>query len=665
MSKKKNNSLGSHNKTNIRGRGKSSDVVKGQIFVGKRVAILKSENANQKEISIRKKHLWNALHLDTVEVTLYSSGKNKLFGTVTKVISRSKKEIKGRIEHDGEYYFFSPDSDNYLFDFWIPDDKIKNAKDGDECFARVVDWESVEKNPEAEVVRVLVELEPNASKMDYIMSEFALQLNFPKIVDSEANELNAPTKNTDFSGRIDLREEAVITIDPDDAKDFDDALSLKHLENGNLQLGVHIADVSHYITENSELDIEARLRGNSTYLADRVISMLPEKLSNGVCSLRPDEIRFTMSAFIEFGPRGGVLNYEIKESVIKSARRFTYDEALEIIESGEGDYSDLLQDLYKLSRMLRKTRFARGGINFETSETRFKFDEDNNPVEVYRKHANIATQLVEECMLAANKVVASHFNKLTKKYHIGNPLPAIYRIHENPDPKLIAEAVEFVSSLGKKFPHRNVKSKDLNNIINYFHGKAESDLVNMVLIRSLPKAYYADKNYGHFGLGFDDYTHFTSPIRRYADLVIHRLLKEYGNEKPDFSRIKYLKAFVVSVSKHISETERAAMTAERASRKLSSAMIMQSKVGLEFVGTITGVLSYGIFVMVDDFWAEGLVRIKDVSGDYYNFDEKNYRFVGQRTKKILRIGSRLKVKLTRVNIEKRMIDFDYIATVEG
>ena len=376
------------------------------------------------------------------------------------------------------------------------------------------------------------------------------------------------------------------------------------------------------------------------------------------------EDRFCFSVFIELGPRGGFKDYRIEETVINSKRRYTYDEVLKIINTGLGDNAYLIKDLHRISRILRSNRFSHGGINFETSEVRFKFDEDNNPVEVKLKQGNHATQLVEECMLAANRVVASHFRELSKKYGLTNLIPSIYRIHENPDKKLISEAIEFINSLGKAFPKKDISSKMMNQIIEYYHGKPEQNLVNTVLIRSMPKAYYAGKNYGHFGLGFADYTHFTSPIRRYCDLIVHRFIKEYSEIQPETVRLNYLKVFVNSVSKHISDTERKAMDAERASTKLTHALLMEKRVGEEFNGTITGIVSYGIFVMVDDIFAEGLVRIRDVKGEYFIFDEKKYRFVGKSSNKELKIGGRVKVFLEKVNLEKRLIDFGFISIIE-
>ena len=640
--------------------GTDTGTMKGKLVWGSKKSYVISEKDEDAKVNIRRKHCENALHGDIVEINVIPDKRGKLWGRVIDIIQRNEEELKGIVEEDVDGHYFVPDSGNYPYDFFVTDDHLEGAKHGDIAFAKILEWNDPLKNPYATITRVVGSNYDNQIKYNSIVEEFLLPTEFPEAVEKESNSAARPKYIKGKTKRTDLRKETVITIDPDDAKDFDDALSLKLLDNGNYELGVHIADVSHYVTEDSELDLEARVRGNSTYLADRVIPMLPERLSNDICSLRPNEDRFCFSVFIELGPRCGFLNYRIEETIINSKRRFTYDEVLKIIQTGDGDHSYLIKDLHRISRTLRSNRFIHGGINFETSEVRFKFDEENNPVDVKLKQGNDATQLVEECMLAANRVVANHFKEISKKYKIGSILPSLYRIHENPDSKLIKEAVEFINSLGNKFNTRNVTSKQLNQIIDHYHGKPEQNLVNTVLIRSLPKAYYAGKNHGHFGLGFADYTHFTSPIRRYCDLIVHRLIKEYAKAKPDNQRINYLRVFVGSVSKHISETEKKSMDAERASVKLTQTILMSPKIGQEFNATVSGIVSYGVFVMVDDLFAEGLVRIRDVKGDYFFFDEKRYRFVGKRSNKELRIGSRVRVSLEKVNMEKRLIDFGFI-----
>ncbi len=638
----------------------SSYTFQGILYIDKIKSYVIANDNSATIINIRNKFLSNGLNGDLVEVEIIPDRKTKLFGKVVDVIERNKNKIRGKVEFDGREYYFVPDSDNYLFDFIIPEDKLNGAKENDYCKARILEWNDTKKNPSIEIIDIIHNTQNFSSKFNEIAEEYELNSNFPDEVVKESEAINKPKSQKSYPGRLDLRDELVITIDPDDAKDFDDALSLTKDVDGNRILGVHIADVSHYVKENSELDIEARNRGNSTYLADRVIPMLPERLSNDICSLKPRTIRFAYSVIMTFSKKGHVIDYQITETVIKSKRRYAYEEVLEIIETQQGDNVELILELNELAKTLREKRFKYGGINFESSEVRFKFDENKNPIEVKLKQATESTQLVEEFMLAANQVVALEFKKFTKEYRTDGDIPTIYRIHEEPEPAKIRESIEFISSLGKKFPTTKITSTLINDIINTYHGKTEANLVNQVLIRSLPKAIYDPVNYGHFGLGFEDYTHFTSPIRRYCDLLIHRFLKEYAKGRPDNDRLKYLKIFTSAISKHISQTERSSMEAERASTKLTHTIIMADKVGQEFDATITGLIEFGVFVMVDDYYAEGLLKIKEVNDDYYNYEEKSFRFVGRSTKKQLKVGTRIRVKLVRVNIEKRFMDFTFV-----
>ncbi|MDC1068603.1 ribonuclease R [Candidatus Kapabacteria bacterium] len=643
--------------------GSSNTNVIGILYVEPLKSYVIDEDKNAK-VHIRNRFLSNALHGDKVEVELLVDPKRKLFGKVIDVLERNVTKLKGKVDFDGNEYFFIPESEHYLFDFHIPSDKLKGAKDRDFVTAHILEWNNSTSNPSVEIDEVLMNLESNAYKYDAIVAEFELNPHFPKEVVKESEEYDIPKAKSKYPGRMDLRDELVITIDPDDAKDFDDALSLMFLENGNIELGVHIADVSHYVKENSELDIEARNRGNSTYLADRVVPMLPERLSNNICSLKPNTIRFAHTVFIEYDKECNVVDYEIAETVIKSDKRFTYDDVFKIITDQDGLHKDLILAIDKLALDLRKKRFLKGGINFETSEVKFSFNDKKEPIEAKLKKSNRATQLVEECMLAANQVVAKHFTNLTKDFMLSAPVPTIYRVHENPDTEKIDQAVEFVASLGSVPKKKNLTSKDINKIIENFHGKPEADLVNSVLIRSLPKAFYDPGSKGHYGLGFQDYTHFTSPIRRYADLIVHRAIKEYAKGKPEIPRLRTLQVFMQGVSKHISETERFSMDAERASTKLTQTIILSSRIGEEFLGTVTGVTNFGVFVMVDDVFAEGLVRIKNIGADYYYFDEKRYRFVGKRTKKQIKIGTKMHIRVAKVNTEKRIIDFDFVSLIK-
>lgn len=621
---------------------------------------VETENPKIPKISIKERYYNTALDGDTVLVQLHAEKKGKKpKGEITEIVSRKRTIIVGTIEFNGYFHFLVPDDLSYYVDFLIPEAKLKGAKPGDKVKARLIQWEDQQHNPTAEVVENLGKAGVPVVEYDSIIKEFDLPQGFEDEVIVEAKQFKAPS-NRKVKDRLDLRNEIVITIDPYDAKDFDDALSLKILENGNYYLGVHIADVSHYVAEGSALDIEARNRGNSIYLVDRVIPMLPEELSNEICSLKPDEPRFTFSCFMEIDVTGNVLNYDIKKSLIKSKRRFNYDEVLQIIETGEGDFSDLILELYKVSAILRERRFKEGGINFETREYKFVLDENKYPIDVKVRETTKSTSLVEECMLIANKTVASHFTVMsTKLLRTGN-LPCLYRVHESPDPKKILEVIEFIKTLGSISLKKAPTSKDINKIIAKFHDSVEKPIVNQVLIRAMSKAVYSHSNIGHYGLGFKEYVHFTSPIRRYPDLIIHRLLHEFTTTNPDNSRINFLRIMTRDSGKHCSDTERVAMEAERASIKLTHTVMTSRLIGDEFEGTISGVTGFGLFVLLDNIYAEGLLHIRDLKDDYYIFDETNYRLVGRRTKKIYGFGSRIKVRIIKVNIDKRTIDLAFV-----
>lgn len=640
----------------------SDSTITGTIRIENDKGVIETQLSFAPKVSIQTRNLNTALHGDTVVVQLHAQKKGKKpRGEVTKIIERNKTAIVGTIDYNGYYYFLIPDEAHYYVDFLIPETKLKGAQKGDKVKTSLLHWDDPLQSPTAEVKEIIGKSGVPVVEFDSIIREFELPTEFP---DGVMKELAAvvPDIKRKPPGRMDLRNKLIITIDPFDAKDFDDALSLDMLPNGNYKLGVHIADVSHYVPENSETDIEARYRGNSVYLVDRVVPMLPELLSNEICSLNPNVPRLTFSVFMEIDMKGNVVDYEIAESIIKSKRRYNYDEVLEIIESKSGDNSQLILQLHDLAERLKYNRFRNGGINFDTTEFKFILDENKQPIEVLLKRTTKATSLVEECMLLANQTVTLHIKKLRKEYFM--ELPFLYRVHEEPDPKRISEVLEFIASLGHKTKKKKITSSDINNILESFDGKPEERVVNQVLIRSMAKAIYTDKNVGHYGLGFTDYSHFTSPIRRYPDLIVHRLLKEYAKGKPSPDRLVFLKMFVKDCGFHTSSTERTAMEAERASIKLTHAVMSEKHIGSSFNGTITGVTGFGLFVQMDDIWAEGLLHIRDINDDYYVFEEAKYRLVGKRSKKIFGLGMRVRVKIIKVNINKRNIDLAYVDSIE-
>lgn len=599
-----------------------------------------------------------ALDGDRVEFSISSRKKSrKANAKVLRVIERAEHNIEGRLDFDGTDYYLVPAEKRYHVDFLIPKNKTGEAKPGKMVSASFTKWDEAGKSPQAKVNKVLNPDKTAADLFEKIVRSYELPLRFPKAVTEEAETYKAPRDQKSYKDRLDLREKLIVTIDPHDAKDFDDALSLEKAENGNLLLGVHIADVSHYVVENSELDIEARNRGNSTYLVDRVVPMLPENLSNDICSLKPMVIRNAFSVIMELDAGLKVKDYRIAETVIKSKRRYAYEEVLDIINGAEDQYSGLLLALNELAVKLRKKRFQTGGIDFETSEARFRLDEDKNPVSVIMKAATLSTQLVEECMLLANKTVAEHVVKISRKLGYRETLPFMYRTHDEPEPGLISEALQFLGIKVKASKKSDgITSKDINGILKQFKDHPEEKVVNQILIRSMPKALYSTDNTHHFGLGFLDYSHFTSPIRRYSDLVVHRLLKEYAKGLPDANRIAYVKALLKSVCKHINLTEKSSMEAERASTKTAFTIMMQKHVGEQFDGIISGVTSFGIFVSLENVFAEGLVHIKDIQDDYYKYEEGKHRLVGRRYKKEYRIGGKVRITVKRVNPEKGQID---------
>ncbi|MCX7735885.1 MAG: ribonuclease R [Candidatus Kapabacteria bacterium] len=650
----------------------------------------KKKSKGQK-IYIKRKDLLTALDGDTVLVRIFAKRDNKkLFGEVADIIKRKERKITGTIEFDGTFYFLIPDEDIYYVDFLVPPAMLNGAKSGDKVAAKFLKWDNPQKSPLAEIIEILGKAGDPKTEYLTILKEFSLPEKFSERILAEAQEkaknFDKEKNNQDLikvedlssirkdiiNQRLDLRDKLIITIDPADAKDYDDGLSLDFLDNGNFLLGVHIADVSHFVEPNSEMDKEAFKRGNSCYLVDRVVPMLPEEISGNICSLHPNKIRFAFSIFLEISKSGNLKNYFLAESLIKSKKRFSYDEVQDIIKkyyetkqtdkktteksSKEAKLTELVINLHKLASLLRKKRFSKGGINFDTIEVRFVLDENNKPVQAKLNSSNESTQLVEECMLLANKTVAEHIKTLSRKNSLKTKLPFLYRIHDEPNEEKLKSVLDFIKIFIHNGTPMNGSSKAINDFLQKFEGTHEKPIVHQMLIRSMPKAEYSNINIGHFGLGFKEYTHFTSPIRRYPDLVVHRLLKSYIKGDFDRKSILKLERQLEDIGENCSLTEKNAMEAERASVKIAQSVLASEYIGKEFLGTISGVTNFGLFVMLDDLYAEGLVHIRDLYDDYYVFDEKNFSLIGKRRNKTFRFGDRIKVKIIKVNVDKRKID---------
>ncbi|MGK9476608.1 ribonuclease R [Melioribacter sp. OK-6-Me] len=611
------------------------------------------KNMKRNDIFVAGKNLNTAMDGDLVEVKLLEKRRGKnIEGIITNVLERKRKEIVGTLKKSDSFFFLEPDDPNIHRDIYIPPSKLKGAQIGDKVVAGNIIWESHNLNPEGEIIEVLGKAGLYDTEIASIARELGLKYKFPKKVLKEANSIPDKIPEEEIARRIDLRDKNVFTIDPEDAKDFDDALSIETLPNGNFEVGIHIADVSYYVDENSYLFEEALERGNSVYLVGKVIPMLPEKLSNEICSLNPDVDRLTYSVIVQMTPNAKVESYEIVKTIIQSKRRFTYDEVQEILDTGTGDFKDELLLLNKIAKKLRQKRTKRGSINFFKPEVVFKLDKNGKPIDIRIKEIKESNNLVEEFMLLANQIVARHI-KIARK-NKSNDYPFIYRVHDVPDPDKIKEFARFIKSLGYSFdPNSANKPMEFQKLLESVKGSEEEAVINEVAIRSMAKAVYSTNNIGHYGLGFKDYTHFTSPIRRFADLMVHKLIYDYSNNKKTNYKIEELE----EICDYISARERDAMNAERLSVKLKQIEYLQSKLGDEFEGVVSGITNFGIFVELKDTLAEGLIKLKDMEDDYYIFDEKNYMLIGKRTGRSIRLGDKIRVQLIRLDEEKREIDF--------
>lgn len=609
-----------------------------------------NENKNQNDIFIAQRNLGTAIDGDKVEVNLFAKQKGKnIEGEVADIISRSKTEFVGTLKKSKSFYFVRPQSGEIHRDIYISKEFLNGAEDGDKVIVNSFEWTSPLLNPEGKIKEVLGKTGSYETEIVSIAKEFDLPYKFPDEVLSESEGINEIIPQSEIQKRFDYRDKPVFTIDPEDAKDFDDAVSLEKLENGNFSIGIHIADVSHYINKNSAIYKEALKRGNSVYFVGKVIPMLPERLSNNICSLVPDEDRLTFSVIVEMTARGRIVNHKIGKSIINSKRRFTYENAQEVLDNRKGDFFTELSQLDKIAKILRDKRMKNGSINFITPEVKFELDERGIPLNIVIKKLVDTNHLIEEYMLLANQIVAKHVNSRQE----GN-YPFVYRVHDLPDNEKITEFARFVKSLGYSFdPNAGNKSQQFQILFDKVKGKEEEAIINEVAIRSMAKAFYSTKNIGHYGLGFSYYSHFTSPIRRFADLAVHMQIFDYLDGNPSGFENKKLE----KICEHISAQERKAVNAERYSVKLKQIEYLRNKIGYEFFGVISGVTNFGIFVQLKHNLSEGLIKLSDLDDDYYIYDEKKYSLIGRRTKKTYRLGDTVNVKVARVDTEKKEIDF--------
>lgn len=603
------------------------------------------------------RNLLGAMHGDTVlmETIKEESQGRRAEGRVFKILKRANKKIAGVIEVKNKYSFVIPQDERIVEDIYIPKKKTLGAKTGQVVLVEITKWREPGKNPEGRVVEILGHQTDPGMDMELIIRKHNLRSEFPEAVLREAERVSDTIGENELKNRLDLRDELIVTIDGEDAKDLDDAVHLKKMPNGHFELGVHIADVSHYVEAFQSLDREAKLRGTSVYLVDRVLPMLPKKLSNGICSLNPEEDRLTMSCIMEINQKGFVVNYRILPSVIHSKKRLTYTKVNDVILHGDREFyennpalHDMLFLMADLQKILYQKRLDRGSIDFEFPEVKVILDEEGKPLEIRPFIRYIGERIIEEFMLLANETVSEHLAWLTG--------PNLYRVHEEPDNDSMVELNRVLHNFGyglKGLQGDHVHPRELQKIVEDCKGKPEERLLNTLMLRSLKKARYTDEQLGHFALSVKYYTHFTSPIRRYPDLVIHRLLKMDRSE--DSKLLHYYEEHLAEITDDCSERERAAEMAERESVDLKMAEFMQDKVGKVFEGTISGVTNYGFFVELQNL-AEGLVRVADLYDDYYLFDEKNYLLIGERTKRQFRLGDGIKVRIKDVNLSFREIN---------
>lgn len=612
------------------------------------------------DIKISRRYLGTALNGDTVKVKLtgYHRKNNKPLGRIEDIVERANTTFVGTLSEEAKNtYLIQADLQSSRVDFFVDPKDLNGARPGEKVTFRLIQWDDVRGYPQARIVQSLGKSGSNEANILSILAEKQFAPSFDPEVEAFAENIPDEITPEEIARRRDMRDEVVLTIDPADAKDFDDGLSIDILDNGNYYLGVHIADVSHYVPAGSVLDQEAFDRGTSVYLVDRTIPMLPERLSNGVCSLRPHEDKLAYSCFMEIAPNGKLVNHSIEETVIHSKQRFVYDEVQEILD-GKNDhkFSKELKILEKLAKTLLDKRFREGSINFETPEPKFVLDENGRPVDVIVKERLFAHKLIEECMLMANKTVSIYVDTLRNhskgKKTAKNDHPFLYRVHDQPDLEKLNNIRETAKPLGIEFDlNGRVTAAKINKLLRQVEDTSLENIINGLMLRSMAKAEYSPKNIGHFGLGFSHYSHFTSPIRRYPDVIVHRLLKRYhsGANEYTFDQLS-------EIGEHSSEKERYAVEAERDSVKLKQVEYLTERLGQSFKGTISGVTENGIYVQLDDIYCEGMIRVSDLKDDYYVFHPKLHCLTGRSKGKQYRLGDSIRVKVVRTDLDRRQID---------
>ena len=632
--------------------GENNTIVTGVIDVTRRGAGYVINDVTD-DIFIPPSHMGTAFHGDTVKIkTTKKSRTGKMEGRVLEVVKRQRETYVGTVQMSQNFAFVIPDDSRIHVDFFVPKEKLGGAKDDDKVVVRFVDWPSHNDSPYGEVKDVLGPSGAHETEIHAILALYNLPKTFDAEVELAAEKIPALPSEDEIKSRRDFRDILTFTIDPHDAKDFDDALSFRKMDNGHFEIGVHIADVAHYVTPGSIIDKEAYSRATSVYLVDRVVPMLPEKLSNGVCSLRPNEDKLTYSVVFEMDENAKVRSSWIGKTAIHSNRRFTYEEAQERIESGSGDLAEEICQLNAFAQVLRKHRLSKGALEIESEEVKFNLDEKGKPTGVYTKVSKEANKLIEEFMLLANKYVAMSVGKPEKGKRI---LPFVYRIHEPPDPEKLTRLVHFLDHIGYKISNLTPQNctQKLNALLSEIKDEHVAGIIKVMAIRTMSKAIYAVENLGHYGLSFQYYSHFTSPIRRYPDLIVHRLLFDYEN-----GRHKDVSDYLQEACKHTSTREKLAADAERESIKYKQVEFLEDKVGLVFEGLVSGVSDFGIFVEIKENKCEGMIRLRSLSDDIYYFDEERYCVIGKRHKRTFFLGDTVDVRILSTDLHKKQIEFE-------